>query len=47
MLAVALVTGAGRVVPETEGKSLEQIQQAWAEHDQGRQASKKPAYTTD
>jgi sugar porter (SP) family MFS transporter len=32
-------------VPETKGKSLEQIQQAWAEHDQELQAP--PAYATD
>jgi predicted MFS family arabinose efflux permease len=34
-------------VPETKGKSLEQIQQVWAEHDQARQAPKKPVYSTD
>jgi Sugar (and other) transporter len=34
-------------VPETRGKSLEQIQQAWAEHDQARQEPDKPAYATD
>ncbi len=34
-------------VPETKGKSLEQIQQAWAEHDKARQAPKKPTYSTD
>jgi hypothetical protein len=28
-------------VPETKGKSLAQIQQAWAEHHQARQAPKK------
>jgi hypothetical protein len=25
-------------VPETKGKSLEEIQQAWAEHDEARAA---------
>ena len=34
-------------VPETKGKTLEQIQQAWAEHDKARQEPKKPAYATD
>jgi MFS transporter, SP family, galactose:H+ symporter len=34
-------------VPETKGKSLEQIQQAWADHDQARQEPEKPAYATD
>jgi len=34
-------------VPETKGKTLEQIQEAWAEHDQARQEPKKPAYATD
>jgi sugar porter (SP) family MFS transporter len=33
-------------VPETKGKSLEQIQSAWAEHDNDRQAP-KPAHTVD
>jgi sugar porter (SP) family MFS transporter len=33
-----------RKVPETEGKSLEEIQQAWAEHDRERVA---PALQTD
>ena len=32
-------------VPETKGKSLEQIQSAWAEHDEKRQAP--PAHATD
>jgi sugar porter (SP) family MFS transporter len=32
-------------VPETKGKTLEQIQAAWAEHDEARQAGpKEPAY---
>ena len=34
-------------VPETKGKSLEQIQAAWAEHDEARQTPKKPAHATD
>ncbi|HXW44696.1 MAG TPA: sugar porter family MFS transporter [Streptosporangiaceae bacterium] len=34
-------------VPETKGKSLEQIQQVWAEHDKHRQDAKKPQYATD
>jgi len=34
-------------VPETKGKSLEQIQQAWAEHDKALQAPHEPAYTHD
>ena len=34
-------------VPETKGKSLEQIQAAWAEHDKARQTPKKPTYATD
>jgi hypothetical protein len=34
-------------VPETKGKPLEQIQEAWAEHDEARQAPSKPAYATD
>jgi len=34
-------------VPETKGKSLEQIQQAWAEHDKHRQESRKPEYAAD
>jgi sugar porter (SP) family MFS transporter len=34
-------------VPETKGKTLEQIQTAWHEHDQHRQASKAHAYSTD
>jgi len=34
-------------VPETKGKSLEQIQEAWAEHDKAHQAPKKPAYASD
>jgi SP family arabinose:H+ symporter-like MFS transporter len=33
-------------VPETKGKSLEQIQSAWAEHDTDRQAP-KPAHAID
>ena len=34
-------------VPETKGKSLDQIQEAWAEHDKAHQAPKKPAYASD
>ncbi len=34
-------------VPETKGKSLEQIQEAWAEYDTAHQAPKKPAYASD
>ena len=29
-------------VPETKGKSLEEIQDMWAEHDQDRSAPKAP-----
>jgi MFS family permease len=32
-------------VPETRGKTLEQIQTAWAEHDRERQAPKEPTYS--
>ena len=34
-------------VPETKGKSLEQIQEAWAERDKAHQAPKNPAYASD
>jgi len=34
-------------VPETKGKSLEQIQAAWAEHDKARRAPRKPVYASD
>jgi sugar porter (SP) family MFS transporter len=34
-------------VPETKGKSLEEIQQAWAEHDEARGAPKDPTLQVD
>ena len=34
-------------VPETKGKSLEQIQEAWAEHDETRSAPKAPTPHVD
>jgi MFS family permease len=34
-------------VPETKGKSLEQIQEAWAEHDESRKPSTTPALDVD
>ena len=34
-------------VPETKGKSLEEIQQAWAEHDQSTTAPKDPTLQVD
>ena len=34
-------------VPETKGKSLEEIQEAWAEHDEGRSAPKDPTLQVD
>ena len=34
-------------VPETKGKSLEQIQEAWAEHDETRSAPKPPTLDID
>jgi hypothetical protein len=34
-------------VPETKGKSLEQIQEAWAEHDEQRRQPNEPVYATD
>ncbi len=34
-------------VPETKGKSLEQIQEAWGEHDDSRKASAAPALDVD
>ncbi len=36
-----------RKVPETKGKSLEEIQQAWAEHDRDRAVPAAPALQTD
>ena len=33
--------------PETKGKSLEEIQQAWAEHDQSTSAPKDPTLQVD
>ena len=34
-------------VPETKGKSLEQIQAVWAEHDQAKRAAATPTLATD
>ena len=34
-------------VPETKGKSLEQIQEVWAEHDEQRSAPKDPTLQVD
>ena len=34
-------------VPETMGKSLEQIQESWAEHDETRSAPKAPTRHVD
>ena len=34
-------------VPETKGKSLEEIQEAWAEHDQMQRAPKAPTLGVD
>ena len=34
-------------VPETKGKSLEEIQDAWAEHDEGRSAPKDQTLQVD
>jgi len=34
-------------VPETKGKSLEQIQEVWAEHDEQRSAPKAPTLQVD
>lgn len=36
-----------RKVPETKGKSLEEIQQVWAEHDQAQAAGSAPVLHTD
>ncbi len=36
-----------RKVPETKGKSLEEIQQVWAEHDQAQVAGSAPVLHTD
>ena len=36
-----------RKVPETKGKSLEEIQEAWAEHDQALAAGSAPVMHTD
>ena len=34
-------------VPETKGKSLEEIQDAWAEHDESRSAPNDPTLQVD
>ena len=34
-------------VPETKGKSLEQIQAAWAEHDEAKRSAANPSFATD
>ncbi len=34
-------------VPETKGKSLEQIQEAWAKHDEMQSAAKTPTLHVD
>ena len=36
-----------RKVPETKGKSLEEIQEAWAEHDEALAAGSAPVMHTD
>jgi predicted MFS family arabinose efflux permease len=46
MCVIAFVWIMGKV-PETKGKSLEEIQEAWAEHDEMPSAPKDPTLQTD
>ena len=46
MCVIAFVWIMGKV-PETKGKSLEEIQEAWAEHDEERSAPKDPTLHVD
>ena len=46
MCVIAFVWIMGKV-PETKGKSLEEIQEAWAEHDESRSAPKDPTLQVD
>ena len=46
MCVIAFVWIMGKV-PETKGKSLEEIQDAWAEHDEERSAPKDPTLQVD
>jgi predicted MFS family arabinose efflux permease len=46
MCVIAFVWIMGKV-PETKGKSLEEIQEAWAEHDESRSEPKDPTLQVD
>ena len=46
MCVIAFVWIMGKV-PETKGKSLEEIQDAWAEHDEAQSGAKRPTLHVD